>query len=99
MYGPLFSKNPQDGAEHVQKCIKSKNRHHFERPTFSDIQLCCLVKKDSSTPKVLKLQFVSVKDGSVSIWNVAHSMFDIEAESCLSETNCNFRTLGVDEAF
>ena len=94
-----FFVNPPDGAEHVQKCIESKNRHHFEKPTFLDVQLCCLAQKDSSTPKVLKLHFVSVKHGSVSIWNVAHSMFDIEAESCLSGTKCNFRTLRVDESF
>ena len=55
--------------------------------------------QDSSTPKVLKLHFVSVKHGSVSIYNIACSMFDIEAESCLTETKCNFRTLGVDESF
>ena len=29
-----FFINPPDGAEHVQKCIESKNRRHFERPTF-----------------------------------------------------------------
>ena len=56
---PPFFKNPPDGAEHVQKCIKSKNRRHFEKPTFKVIQLCCLAQKDSSTPKVLKMEFVS----------------------------------------
>ena len=29
-----FFINPPDGAEHVQKCIESKNRRHFEKPTF-----------------------------------------------------------------
>ena len=29
-----FFKNPPEGAEHVQKCIKSKNGHHFKKPTF-----------------------------------------------------------------
>ena len=62
-----FFKNPPDGAEHDQKCIKSKNRRHFEKPTFWDIQLCCLAQKDSSPPKVLNLHFVSVKHGSASI--------------------------------
>ena len=33
-YSPPFFKNPPDGAEHVQKCIESKNRHHFEKATF-----------------------------------------------------------------
>jgi len=34
MYGPLFSKKPPDGVENVQKFIESKNRCHFEEPTF-----------------------------------------------------------------
>ena len=29
-----FFKNPPEGAEHAQKCIESKNEHHFEKPTF-----------------------------------------------------------------
>ena len=45
------------------------------------------------------MHFVSVKHGSVSIWNVAHSTFDIEAESCLTVTNCDFRTFRVKESF
>ena len=67
--------------------------------TFKVIQLCCLAQKDSFTPKVLKLHFVSVKHGSASIWYVAHSTFDIEAESCLTVTNCDFRTFRVKESF
>ena len=81
------------------KQTKSKNGRHFEKPTFYDIQLCCLVQKDSSTSKVLKLPFVYVKHGSESILNVAHSTFDIQAEPCLTETKGNFRTFGVDESF
>ena len=94
-----FFKNPPEGAEHVQKWIESKNGCHFEKPSFKDIQLCCLVQKDSSTLKVLKLNFVSVKHGSASITNVARATFHIEAEPCLTETKCNFRTLGGDESF
>ena len=45
------------------------------------------------------MHFVSVKDGSASISNVAHATFYIEAEPCLTETKCNFRTFGVDESF
>ena len=63
------------------------------------MQLCCLAQKDSFTPKVLKLHFVSVKHGSALIWYVAHSTFDIEAESCLTVTNCDFRTFRVKESF
>ena len=33
-YNAPFFKNPPDGAEHVQKCIESKNRCHFVKPTF-----------------------------------------------------------------
>ena len=81
------------------KTYKNKNGHHFLRLTFKVIQLFCLAQKDSFTPKVLKLHFVSVKNGSASIWYVAHSTFDIEAESCLTVTNCNFRTFRVKESF
>ena len=84
---------------HPLKQTKTKNGHHFRRLTFKVIQLCCLAQKDSFTPKVLKLHFVSVKHGSASIWYVAHSTFDIEAESCLTVTNCNFRTFRVKESF
>ena len=45
------------------------------------------------------MNFVSVKDGSASISNVAHATFYIEAEPCLTETKCNFRTLEGDECF
>ena len=41
-----------------------KSDDTFEKPTFQYIQLCCLVQKDSTTPKVLKLTFVSVKHDS-----------------------------------
>ena len=76
-----------------------KNGHHFQILTFKVIQLCCLAQKDSFTPKVLKLHFVSVKHGSASIRYVAHSMFDIEAESCLTVINCDFRTFRLKESF
>ena len=36
-----------------------------------------MAQKDSFTPKVLKLHFVSVKHGSASIWYVSHSTFDV----------------------
>ena len=94
-----FFKNPPEGFKHVQKCIESKNGRHFERLTFENTQLCCLAQKDLSTPKVLKLNFVSVKHGSASSWYVAHLTFDIEAESYLTVTNCDFRTFGVNESF
>ena len=35
-----FFKNPPDGRGHGLKCIKSKNRRHFEKPTFWVLQLC-----------------------------------------------------------
>ena len=35
-----FSQTPVEGAEHDQKCIESKNWHHFEKPTFYYKQLC-----------------------------------------------------------
>ena len=81
------------------KTNKIEKRTPLPRLTFKVIQLCCLVKKDSFTPKVLKLHFVSVKHGSASIWYIAHSTFDIEAESCLTVTNYNFRTFRVKESF
>ena len=94
-----FFKNPPDCAEHVQKCIESKNRRHFEKSTFEYVQLCSLTQKDSSAPKVLKLHFVSVKNDPASISNIVLLTFDIKAEPCLTETKCNFRTFGVDESF
>ena len=48
---------PPDGARHSLECNKSKNRHHFWLPTFLDVQLCSLAKKDSFTVKVLKVHF------------------------------------------
>ena len=66
---------------------------------FKIIQLCCLAQKDSSTPKVLKLHFVSVKHDSALISNVERATYHIEAEPCLTETKCNFRTFEVDESF
>ena len=35
-----FFKNPPDGRGHGLKCIESKNRRHFEKPTFWVLQLC-----------------------------------------------------------
>ena len=40
------------------KQTKSKNGHHFFISTFENLQLCFFVQKDSSTLKVLKMQFV-----------------------------------------
>ena len=94
-----FWENPSKVKWYPLKQTKTKNGHHFRRLTFKVIQLCCLTQKDSFTPKVLKLHFVSVKHGSASIWYVAHSMFDIEAESYLTVTNCDFRTFRVKESF
>ena len=37
-----FFKNPPEGTGHDQKCIKSKNQHHFEKPTFWHLQLYTL---------------------------------------------------------
>ena len=57
-----------------------------------------MAQKDSLTPKVLKLHFVSVKNDPASISNVVLLTFDIKAEPCLIETKCNFRTLGEDKS-
>ena len=38
----FFKNPPEEGTEHGQNYIKSKNRHHFEKPTFWDVQLCNL---------------------------------------------------------
>ena len=51
---PPFFKNPPDGAEHVQKCIKSKNRRHFEKPTFWVLQLCASYPRWFGHSKCLK---------------------------------------------
>ena len=40
------------------KQTKSKNGCHFFISTFENLQLCFFVQKDSSTLKVLKMQFV-----------------------------------------
>ena len=40
------------------KQTKSKNGRHFFISTFENLQLCFFVQKDSSTLKVLKMQFV-----------------------------------------
>ena len=81
------------------KTYKNKNGHHFLRLTFKVIQLCCLALNDSFTLKVLKSQFVTVKHDSASILNVECATYHIEAEPCLTETKCNFRTFGVNESF
>ena len=84
---------------HPLKQTKTKNGHHFWRLTFNVIQLCSLAQNDSFTLKVLKLQFVTVKHDSASILNVECATYHIEAEPCLTETKCNFRTFGVNESF
>ena len=84
---------------HPLKQTKTKNGHHFRRLTFKVIQLCCLAQNDSFTLKVLKSQFVTVKHDSASISNVECATYHIEAEPCLTETKCNFRTFGVNESF
>ena len=81
------------------KTNKTKNGHHFRGLTFKVIQLCCLVQNDSFTLKGLKSQFVTVKHDSASISNVECATYRIEAEPCLTETKCNFRTFGVNESF
>ena len=43
---------------HPQRQTKSKNGRHFPIPTFNNLQLCFFVQKDSTTLKVLKMQFV-----------------------------------------
>ena len=43
---------------HPLKQTKSKNGRHFFISTFENLQLCFFVQKDSSTLKVLKMQFV-----------------------------------------
>ena len=91
--------NPVWVKWHPLKQTKTKMGHHFWKLIFKVIQPCCLAKKDSFTPKVLKLHFVSVKHGSALVWYVAHLTFDIEAELCLTVTNCNFRTFRVKESF
>ena len=81
------------------KTYKNKNGHHFRRLTFKVIQLCCLAQNDSFTLKVLKSQFVTVKHDSASISNVECATYHIEAEPCLTERKCNFRTFGVNKSF
>ena len=82
---------------HLEDC--SKNGQNFRRLTFKDIQLCCLAQNDSFTLKVLKSQFVTVKHDSASISNVECATYHIEAEPCLTETRCDFRTFRVKESF
>ena len=43
---------------HPFKQTKTKNGRHFFISTFDELQLCFFVQKDSSTVKVLKMQFV-----------------------------------------
>ena len=81
------------------KTNKIEKRTSLPIITFKVVQLCCLAQKDSFTPKVLKLHFVSVKHGSAPTWYVAHLTFDIEAELCLTVTNCDFRIFRVKELF
>ena len=40
--GSLSPLIPPDGGGHNQKCIRSKNRWRFEKPTFPDLSLCAL---------------------------------------------------------
>ena len=81
------------------KQTKTKNKRHFFMPTFKVIQLCFFVQNHIFTLKVLKLHFVSIKNGSASISNAVHWMFNIKAEPRLTETNCVFRTFRVKISF
>ena len=81
------------------KQTKTKNKHHFFIPTLKVIQLCFFAQNDFFTLKVLKSQFVTVKHDSALISNVECATYHIEAEPCLTETKCNFRTFGVNESF
>ena len=60
---------------HPLKQTKLKNGHHFWRPTFLDIELCCLVQKDSTALKLLKSHFASTEHGSVSLLYIKCAMF------------------------
>ena len=53
-----FFANPGWVKWYPLKQTKSKNKHHFSIPTFRVIQLYFLGRKNSSTPKVLKIHVV-----------------------------------------
>ena len=81
-----FFANPGWVKWHPLKQTKSKNKHHFFIPTFWVIQLYFLVRKDSSTPKVLKIHFVSG-------WSVnkEHCIFNLQCSlSWLSQRQSVF---------
>ena len=96
LYIVLFSKSI---LSKMTSTKTNKNKHHFFIPTFKVIQLCFFVQNDIFTLTGLKLHFVSIKNGSASISNAVHWMFNIKAEPPLTETNCVFRTFRVKESF
>ena len=76
------------------KQTKSKNGCHFIISTFENLQLCFFVQKDSSSLKVLKMQFVF---GSSMIRNIADWICNVPYRR--PKTNCIFRTFRVAESF
>ena len=67
-----FLKDPSEGTEHDQKCIESKNEHHFEKKVFKMFNFAFLAPENSFTPKDLF---------SASMINIAHAIFLIAAEA------------------
>ena len=96
--GPLFSKIHQMALS-MFKNASNKKKRPLSKTNFLRFTTLLLAQKDSSTPKVLKLHFVSVKHGSASISNIVLLTFDIKAEPFLTETKCYFKTFGVNESF
>ena len=93
-----FFKNPPEGTGHHQKRIESKNQHHFENPTFKDVQLCPLSQNYSLTLKadISTLSFLSSdKKRCTRICNVSYRSW--KKTKCLfppSELTYNFGLKG-----
>ena len=79
------------------KTNKIKNQTALWKTSF--LRYTSLLLGPLSTPKDLKLPFVSAKHGSAYVSNVEYARFNINSEPCSTETKGNFRTFGVDESF
>ena len=78
------------------KQTKSKNGRHFFISTFDKLQLWFFVQKDSSTLKVLKMQFVFGWP-----YDKEHCRLNMQCSLLTDqpETKCIFKTFGVEESF
>ena len=53
-----FFVNPPEGIEHGQKCVETKNGHHFDFKNFSDLKLFLSAKNNFLVKKIHNVNIV-----------------------------------------